>query len=172
MDTPQYGSYPPAEPVSSDLPPRSAAPTTGPALDHSDLMTPPQPAPKKSRRKPLVIAAVVGVLALAAGIFALTSNRQTPLEAAKAKCSTFTSVTDEGKSISFRNVLAKENPGPEPMDKVDCFLAELKIPSSVKDHIGQTRALDGMQNDSWGDFNARWNYHPDNGMNLTITLKD
>ena len=34
---------------------------------------------------------------------------------------------------------------------------------------GETRALDGMQTDSWGGMTARWTYHPDNGMNITFT---
>lgn len=50
----------------------------------------------------------------------------------------------------------------------DCVLDSLDIPSRVLDHIGHTRALDGMQTDSWDDYEARWNYHPDNGMSITI----
>jgi len=172
---PQYGAYPPAaSTAATELP--DAAPhgvSTNAGWGESPVAHPTRASSKKPNRTPLLIAgAVLAVAAIGGGIFALTANRQTPLEAARQKCSTFTNVTDEGNSISFRNVLAKEDPGPEPMDKVDCFLAELKVPTAVKDHMGSTRALDGMQTDSWAGFNARWNYHPDNGMNLTITIAD
>lgn len=170
----QYGAYPPAaQPAATDLPHggvSTAGWTTPEGLGTGPARA--QAKNKLSRKQLLIAGAALAVLAIAGGIFALTANRETPLEAARQKCSTFTNVTDEGKSISFRNVNAEEDPGPEPMDKVDCFLGELKVPTSVKDHMGQTRALDGMQTDSWGGFNARWNYHPKNGMNLTITLAD
>jgi hypothetical protein len=50
----------------------------------------------------------------------------------------------------------------------DCALDALAIPERVLDHIGTTRALDGQQEDSWDDYQARWTYHPDHGVNLTI----
>lgn len=34
--------------------------------------------------------------------------------------------------------------------------------------IDSTRALDGTQTDSWKDIDARWTYHPDNGLRLTL----
>ena len=41
-----------------------------------------------------------------------------------------------------------------------------------RNHIESTRALDGTQEDSFGDYQARWTYHPDNGMNLTVWTGD
>jgi hypothetical protein len=34
--------------------------------------------------------------------------------------------------------------------------------------IDNTRALDGMQRDSWRKFKASWTYHPDDGLNIVI----
>lgn len=50
----------------------------------------------------------------------------------------------------------------------DCVLEALEVPERVRSHIGSTRALDGMQEDSWDDYNARWTYHPDAGITVTI----
>ncbi len=46
--------------------------------------------------------------------------------------------------------------------------ADLGVPTRVVDQIASTRALDGMQSAEWDGYSAQWNYHPDNGMNLTI----
>lgn len=37
--------------------------------------------------------------------------------------------------------------------------------------IGQTRALDGRQKASWGKVEASWSYHPDRGLDMTLTEK-
>ena len=50
----------------------------------------------------------------------------------------------------------------------DCVLNSLQVPDRVRSHIDSTRALDGMQEDSWDGFNARWSYHPDDGVTITI----
>jgi len=34
--------------------------------------------------------------------------------------------------------------------------------------IRQTRAIDGMQSELWDEFQATWNYSPDDGLNLVI----
>ena len=36
-------------------------------------------------------------------------------------------------------------------------------------HIESTRALDGYQQETFGEFSASWTYHPDDGLNMTIT---
>lgn len=54
------------------------------------------------------------------------------------------------------------------LDRVTCFLNELKTPEYVRKHIESTRALDGQQTDKWDGYEARWTYHPDNGLLLTI----
>ena len=41
-----------------------------------------------------------------------------------------------------------------------CVLDELETPPQVQEHIDTTRALDGTQEDSWGDYQARWTYPP------------
>lgn len=50
-----------------------------------------------------------------------------------------------------------------------CVLNELEVPMSVASHMSSTRALDGTQTDSWDGYEASWTYHPDDGLNLTVT---
>lgn len=49
-----------------------------------------------------------------------------------------------------------------------CVLDALKIPDATLNLVETTRALDGRQDDSWGDVDATWSYHPDSGLNMTL----
>ena len=42
------------------------------------------------------------------------------------------------------------------------------MPDHVISQISSTRALDGMQEATFGEMAVFWNYHPDNGINLTV----
>jgi hypothetical protein len=53
-------------------------------------------------------------------------------------------------------------------DALFCVLAELDTPSYVISQIEGTRALDGMQSANWETYTARWTYHPDQGLDITI----
>lgn len=54
-------------------------------------------------------------------------------------------------------------------DGLTCVLGALDTPTSVIAQMESTRALDGMQSATWGDFKASWNYHPDDGLDVIIT---
>ena len=45
------------------------------------------------------------------------------------------------------------------------------MPDSVVEQ-GDTWGMDGQQTDSWNDVSARWTYHPDEGTNMTVTMKN
>ncbi len=53
-------------------------------------------------------------------------------------------------------------------EDVNCVLGVLSAPGYVVSHIETTRALDGQQVDEWGEFAARWTYHPRQGLQITI----
>jgi hypothetical protein len=46
------------------------------------------------------------------------------------------------------------------------------MPERVQNHVSSTRALDGIQEDTWNDYSAQWTYHPDHGLNVTIWVTD
>ncbi|MEN9953852.1 MAG: hypothetical protein RL028_454 [Actinomycetota bacterium] len=50
-----------------------------------------------------------------------------------------------------------------------CVVSALKMPSSVLNKIGQTRALDGMVSAKFGKVSAFWTYHPDDGLDITFS---
>lgn len=58
------------------------------------------------------------------------------------------------------------------IDDLRCLRKRLQIPVRVMNAIGSTRALDGTQQDSWDDLQARWTYHPDDGLDLTISIEE
>ena len=49
-----------------------------------------------------------------------------------------------------------------------CVFDKLGVPDAVRQHVATTRALDGQQTDSWPGYTARWTYHPDDGLQMTI----
>lgn len=49
-----------------------------------------------------------------------------------------------------------------------CVLDSLDAPAVVRSHLTGTRALDGVQEDTWDGFSARWSYHPNSGMDLAV----
>jgi len=51
----------------------------------------------------------------------------------------------------------------------DCVLDELEAPTSVRSQIESTTAMMGRQSDTWGDFEATWSFHPDNGLDLVVS---
>jgi Putative peptidoglycan binding domain len=53
-----------------------------------------------------------------------------------------------------------------------CVIEELAPPARVVRRIESTRALDGMQEESWDNFSALWTFHPDDGLSLTIWVSD
>jgi hypothetical protein len=54
------------------------------------------------------------------------------------------------------------------VDAVFCILDKIGAPASLPARIGDTRALDGMQEASWGNYAVSWTYHPDDGLNIII----
>lgn len=59
-----------------------------------------------------------------------------------------------------------------PIEEVSCVLFALDVPSSIINRFDTTRALDGTQSGTWDEYEATWNYHPNSGSNITITVAD
>ncbi|SCX56391.1 hypothetical protein SAMN03159343_3403 [Klenkia marina] len=55
---------------------------------------------------------------------------------------------------------------------MDCVLRELSTPQSTIAAIGRTTSLMGVQDDDQDGVTYSWSYHPDNGVNMVITLDD
>lgn len=98
---------------------------------------------------------------------ASTPRTATPAKGSigKVAASCGVSAASDGRSITMRTA------GGESVKDVVCVLFGLKAPRHIYSLIDATRALDGMQSESWGDYVARWTYHPDSGLTIVIAHK-
>lgn len=118
----------------------------------------------------MLVAAVAAIVVIGAIVaFLALRDTSTRLEKAAKACSVSGVIDDDGHTLSLRRVAAKEDPGRVSLVDYECILGELAVPRAVKDHMGSTRALDGTQTDEWDGLKARWTYHPDDGISMTIT---
>lgn len=51
----------------------------------------------------------------------------------------------------------------------NCVTKVLGMPRSVDRRVSITRAIDGVQEAKWGRISAFWNYHPDDGLDITFS---
>lgn len=139
-----------------------------------DLQTTPA-APAKPRRAWLWITLTVVLAAiLGFGAYLAFGRGSGPsLTAAEQKCNdgrTATQLGDGGKTLIIdssgdviKSIVDEQTVG--------CVLDYLHTPAAVRSHIESTRALDGQQTDSWDGYTARWTYHPEDGLDITIEQK-
>lgn len=138
------------------------------------MPAPYSPPQRKSRRLVITLIALILILIVVVVVGLLT--RPDPavklIEQTVEVCndSGFVRVADEGRTL----IVSTE--GEEAIgagfDELYCVINELEVPASIINRIDTTRALDGMQFGSWDSFEASWNYHPDNGMNLVVSVAD
>lgn len=99
-----------------------------------------------------------------------TAEPQTALEVAydncvvKQKDRRLIELADAGKTI-----VADGGPNSEGVEATACILGTLETPTSTITVMDATTSLQGRQSDTWGDFEASWTYHPDNGFDVVIT---
>lgn len=55
-------------------------------------------------------------------------------------------------------------------EDVQCVLEELDVPRRVQERMDQTRSLDGRQDGEWDDIEAEWSYHPDDGLDVVLSV--
>lgn len=183
----------PASPAQATAPPHLPSPPI-PALSPPVPAPPAPPMPPARRRVSgaAVVSAVIGaVLFFAAGFavgFAIDRERsgspslfsdplaqedpKTPLDEARETCAPATSnvrIGDKGHTLIIDRAWADSGAGAS-STQVLCIFDEIELPDYVFSQIEGTRALDGRQEADFGDYSAFWTYHPDNGLNMTITL--
>jgi hypothetical protein len=111
---------------------------------------------------------VFGVALLLAGCAA---PGPLPLQAAVDECrlngSDLVVLEDDGTTLLIDHKGEDDLRGMS-IEKVDCLLDALEIPGSVRQKMGQTRAMDGMQSAEWDQVTATWTYHPDTGLDLIL----
>lgn len=115
------------------------------------------------------VLAGCGVVPQSGGAAASATPETTVLEDAAQTCSSRPDeiLGDGGASLTLDTKGTGDADGHDFAD-VRCVLGEISAPDYVREHIESTRALDGQQTDQWGDIEARWTYHPDSGLRITL----
>lgn len=118
-------------------------------------------------------AVVVGaVLLMGAKCEQADGGGSASLAGAKKACgnSKYVQISDGGRTLEMDGQGRKDADGaPQPL--MACVFDELDTPQSVLNHINRTSAMSGDQTDAWGKYRAGWVYHPDRGLDITITRK-
>ena len=94
------------------------------------------------------------------------------LQTAQSTCDSThrgTTLADNGYTLTIDGAGDEDYGGLLETD-LQCVFGALGMPEAVNAHIGQTRALDGRQEDSWGSFSASWTFHPDAGFDGVIRV--
>lgn len=96
-----------------------------------------------------------------------------PLETAREECkltkSDLAVIEDDGRTLLIDHKGTEDFRGLQ-WSNVQCLLDALDVPASIQQRMGQTRALDGMQEATWDDLKATWTYHPNTGLDLIVEL--
>lgn len=163
-------------------------PECGAPVLHPQISAPPQvevrvtqsaiEAPKeKSSARFVFVACALAVVALAIAFGASTSASASQFEDAVDGCITSGEVgydeivlSDDGKSLymdgSGNNFSSSLGLATE-----ICILSELDMPTIILTRMNATNALMGVQTGDWDGISASWTYHPDNGLDVSLSKK-
>lgn len=151
---------------------------------------PTPPAKPRKRRTGLLVAVAVLAFVTGGGAGALltlvltgqvtggvpsvlpgASPAESILSAAQRKCTPREAgvrLGDHGKSLTIQTA-GKKSDGISITD-LACLLREMKTTDAIISEMDTTRALDGRQSAEWNDLRASWTYHPDDGLNIVVTV--
>jgi hypothetical protein len=90
------------------------------------------------------------------------------LAAAYRECDQVGQLGDGGKTLVLDGLGKDRNSGSLSVQQEMCVLNAIDTPSYVTAAMQQTRALDGRQSQTWGNFQASWTYHPDDGLDVVL----
>jgi hypothetical protein len=135
----------------------------------------PAPAVKSKRSRPwlkptLIALAIVLGGSATAGVTLWAISGPTALEQASQKCDAG-EIGDGGSTLFVDTIGTARASGRDTTSDLSCLLGELQAPAFVVRAMERTRALDGRQTETWGDFSASWTYHPDEGLDVLIREK-
>ncbi|MBM0239970.1 hypothetical protein JNW88_27810 [Micromonospora sp. ATA32] len=167
------------DPTTPDPNENPADPDPTESTDRTSVNGPEDDAPSANaapsrRRRYLIAAAAMAILLAAATSILLLMQRDSPLEAAREACGAgrddWAMLGDDGRSLTLQSV-GEERTGLK-LEQLQCYWTELHVPDAVVAEVKVTRALDGRQSGEWEDMQASWIYHPDDGLQMIITLSD
>lgn len=143
-------------------------------VPHEQLLLPQDEKTRRSvSRKTIIITAVaLGALLVLclAGTAAAMYNalRDRPLETVQEICDpnkASTQILDDGRTLVLDMKNSTDQQGAQALR---CVMVETKMPGADITRLGQTRALDGVQEAAWSDYEASWTYHPEAGLDIVV----
>jgi hypothetical protein len=102
------------------------------------------------------------------------AEKPRPLKAAFTSCKLSSSngaKLGDGESSLSLDGKGKDDYHGAPMSDIDCALEAINVPDFVRAQMDKTRALDGVQTETWDNITAKWSYHPDSGFNVSLNEK-
>lgn len=84
-----------------------------------------------------------------------------------SSCGAKENLSSDGQSVSF-DTEGEEDANGDTVFSAFCLLRATGAPDYIFDSIKETRALDGRLEETYGEYRASWNYHPNDGLNLTL----
>lgn len=142
------------------------------SAEHESTETP-AGTPRRPKRGLWIAISVVAAAVLAAAgiaIFASAASRS-PFESAVEECdlegSPYIRIGDDGDTLLV-DTEGDESEGARFGDTA-CVLISLDVPDSMVARMDSTRALDGVQQDTFDGIDAQWSYHPNNGLDIIFT---
>lgn len=156
----------------------SASSATGPALE-TPVNLPNLNPPQKPKVSPKIIALIAGigavVLLIAIGTSASTSANK--FQAALDSCLSEgdsgyddIQVADDGSSMYLDGSGEDDYSSLDYVDQF-CVLNALDIPEIIVTRMNATSSLMGVQTGDWDGITASWTYHPNNGLDISLTKK-
>jgi hypothetical protein len=79
-------------------------------------------------------------------------------------------VSDDGKSMFLDGSGENDYSSLGVVDQV-CILAQLDVPEIIITRMNATNALMGAQTGEWDGITASWTYHPNNGLDVSLSRK-
>ncbi|QHO71151.1 hypothetical protein BHD05_11200 [Marisediminicola antarctica] len=109
---------------------------------------------------------------------AFATSQPSQLEAAVSACelegNADARLGDEGTTLTLDmegEGEGEDDTGTLSFAEILCVLEDLEVPDRVTALMGETRSLDRRQTGDWDDVSAFWSYHPDNGLDVILTVE-
>lgn len=114
----------------------------------------------------LIVAAVLG------GLFYARSSSVSGLAGAVDSChagGVHARLASDGTSLTLEAFSDRGDSLTTPI--FQCVLAKLEAPSSVRERMYATRAIDGTRSEEWGSYKATWTYETEQGLTVIVSSR-
>ena len=137
-----------------------------------------RPARRSGRHHGLVmfllgfLSALLLVTAVVAGLYMTRSSVSSSLSGAVDSChagGVYARLASDQTSLTLEGFNDSGNGLTTPI--FQCVLRKLDTPSSVRERMYATRAIDGTQSEEWGSYKATWTYEPEQGLTVIISAR-